>query len=490
MIAFAAKAQDYTITDFGAVADGKTLNTASIQKAIDAAAAKGGGRVIVPKGTFLTGTVRLRNNINLHLSEGAVLLGSTKWKDYEKNRWYAIVLAQRVESISITGKGMIDGQGRELAEDVMRLIREGVIIDTGSFRTHNRPDEKFRPQLLEIRDCKKVTVKDVTLKNSSCWVQTYGNCTDLLIDGIKVESNAYWNNDGIDVVDCKNVVIKNCDVDASDDGICLKSGDPNSACENIEVTNCRIRSSASALKFGTPSHGGFKNIRISKLYVYNTFRTAIALELVDGGVLENIQVSDITAVKTGGAIFIRLGERKPNAPNGVIRNVHISKMKVEVPEGKPDEGYDMAGPEKYVHNPFPSIIAGLPGHMINDVTLDDIEIVFNAPSDKKIGYVPLDSLSRIRENPAGYPEFNMFGEIPAWGFYVRHASGIKMTNIRLSCTKNDFRPVFVFDDVQGLQLDKITVKEPVDHPAIVLNNVTGETLSGIHIQSNKVIQKQ
>ncbi|MFP5042902.1 glycoside hydrolase family 28 protein [Parasediminibacterium sp. JCM 36343] len=466
----------FNVVDFGAIADGKTVNTAAMQKAIDAANKKG-GIVVVPKGVFLTGSIYLKSNVELNLQEGAVLLGSTSLKDYQKGRWYALLLAKNEKNISLTGKGIIDGQGAALAADVLRLVQEGSIIDPLS---HNRPDEKNRPQIIEFTSCDNIRIKDITLKNAACWVEVYNKCSNLTIDNLTVESTAYWNNDGMDIVDCDKVKISNCNINSADDGICLKSSDPKELCQNVEITNCKLRTSASALKFGTPSQGGFKNIVARGLYVYDNYRTAIALEMVDGGVLQDIRITDVIAKNSGGALFIRLGQRKKEKDPGVVKNVYIGNIKAEVPLSKPDSGYAFEGHyKKGPHNAFPSVIAGLPGFTIDDITLENIEIDFSGASGKEIAVLGLDKLKDIPEKEGDYPEYSMFGELPAWGFYIRHASGIKMKNVKLSYKEKDTRPAIVCDDVKGLDIDALTVKSMDELPVIYLNNVKKDNLTNI-----------
>ena len=167
-----------SITDFGAIADGKTLNTKAIQAAIDTCSARGCGKVIVPKGVFLTGTIVLKSGVNLHFTEGSILLGSSRREDYQKNDWYALILAKNQKNIKITGKGTIDGQGKLLAADVERLWKSGVLKNVKSY---NRPDENHRPQIIEMTDCQGITLENITIKNAACWVQTYHNCQNLTL---------------------------------------------------------------------------------------------------------------------------------------------------------------------------------------------------------------------------------------------------------------------------------------------------------------------
>ncbi len=450
-------AQDFDIQDYGAVGDGVTMNTVAIQQAIDAAHDAGGGRVVVPKGRFLSGTILLKSNVELHLEKKATLLGSTDPGDYLKlNRWMGLVMADGETNIGISGKGTLDGQGAALALHVDSLFYDGH-IDSSQYELKNRrPIAPLRPQIIEFVDCKEVRVTDVTIRNAASWVQSYDLCVGLVIDGITVDSDAYWNNDGIDVTDSKNVRIVNCDINASDDGICLKSYriDRVNLCDSVYIGHCRVRSSASAVKFGTASYNGFRNVVVEDIKVYDTFRSAIALEVVDGGLLENVVVDGIKAKNTGNAIFIRLGEKNRKYPVGTLRNVVIRNVEVDVPAGIPDEDYAIRGPAlPFFHNVFPSSIVGIPGHQVENVVLENITINYPGGGNKAYAYASLSRLDQIPEKEHDYPEFSMFGELPAWGFYVRHANGIVFRNVTLKIRKKDYRPAFVFDDVQGLTME-------------------------------------
>ncbi|MEO8534521.1 MAG: glycosyl hydrolase family 28 protein [Flavobacterium sp.] len=480
---YADKRKEYLVTTFGAVADGKTLNTKAIQKAIDAANKNKGGRVVFSKGKFLSGSIILKSGVELFFEEGAILLGSTNPDDYPKLEGIrALILANASKNISITGKGIIDGQGRELALAVDSLHHTGVKIDPNYNYRRLRPADG-RGKLISFVKCDSITMKQITLKNSPGWVQCFVQSSNIVIDAIKVDSRAYWNNDGIDIDGCENVRITNCDVNSADDGICLKSETPGLQNNNIYIGNCTIRSSANAVKFGTGSYGSFKNVTVENIQVFDTFRSAIAIESVDGAEIENIKVSNITAVNTGNAILIRLGHRNGDKP-GYIKNVSIKNVKAQIPFGRPDIDYDLRGPEvDYFHNPFPASIAGIPGYAIENVTLENIEITYPGRASKGMAYLPLSRLKDVLENIKGYPEFTMFGELPSWGFYVRHASGIEMKNIKLILEKEDFRPAFVFDDVNGL------VMKDIDVPSDKTNQIIFKDVLSDHLDAEALKRK-
>ena len=448
--------QSYNIVDFGAAMNDTSFNSkVAIQGAIDACANAGGGRVTVPRGVFMTGSLRLKSRVELHLEAGAVILGSLKHGDYDRNIWSALILAKGARGVSITGSGTIDGRGLAVARAIDSLVKAGLLTD--SYR-NNRPDEINRPQLIDFVECEDVRIEGVILRNSSCWVQTYTHCRKLRIEGIRVESTAYWNNDGMDIVDCQWVRVTGCRLNVSDDGICLKSGDATSKCKDVVIKDCVVRSSASALKFGTFSYGGFVQVKVRNLEVYDTYRSAIALECVDGGSIDGVDIRHVRVRHSGNAIFIKLGRRNTKVAEGVIRNILISDVEADIPNVKPDKGYPMEGPvDKEAYNLLPSSIMGLPGHSIEKVRLEDIVIHYGGGSRKEIAYMPIDSLSKVPERPADYPEFSMLGELPAWGFYFRHVSGVKCNRVRIDCLGHDYRPGFVADDVKDLSISNSVI---------------------------------
>lgn len=468
-------AQAFNILDYGAVPDGKTLCTSGIQAAIEAAHLYGNGRVIIPAGFFLSGSLVVKSGVELHLLQDAVLLGSTNPDHYIKlNRWKALVIADGESDIIITGPGTIDGQGRQLALYIDSLFYAGKLDSADYNFVEMRPMHYIRPQLIEFVNCRNVKVTNVTLRNAACWVQTYDLCENIILDHVRVDSDAYWNNDGIDIQDCRKVRITNCYINAADDGICLKSQSRDHFCDSIYIAHCTVRSSASAVKFGTVSHGGFKNVTIEHIKVFDTFRSALAIECVDGGTLENILVDNVSAVNTGNAIFIRLGDRSKTRDPGLLRNITLRNIKVEVAFERPDYAYEIRGPElPFFHNTFPSSITGIPGHPVENVTLENIEIIYPGRGNNGLANMPVSRLAEVPEREAVYPEFSMFGELPSWGFYVRHVEGLTMKNLKISIAAPDYRPAMIFDDVHQLELEAIRVEGDAKARPIILNKSSG-----------------
>ncbi|MDP4261340.1 MAG: glycosyl hydrolase family 28 protein [Bacteroidota bacterium] len=453
-----SSAKDYPASLFNIYSDGVTLNTRSIQFAIDYIHEQGGGRLVFDVGRFLTGSIHLKSNVTLHLEEGAVLLGVLNPLDYDREGFTALILAQDQQNIAITGKGVIDGQGRQVARNVADLVHKGLIKD--AFR-NDRPEVEIRPMLIYFRSCSAILIKGITIHNAAAWVQTYDQCKNLRVDSVAVDSRAFWNNDGFDIVDCDSVAITNSYIDAADDGICLKSHDPKSICQDILVRNCTIRSSANAIKFGTASRGGFRHIRVINNKVFNTYRSAIALEAVDGGFIENVEADSLQVSNTGNAIFLRIGERV-SGKKGRLENIRLSHVSVEIAASKPDSGYEYEGPiEDMPRNISPAvIIAGLPGAMIKDISLKNFELKHPGGGNPLFAKISLDALDSIPEKPAAYPEFSMFHELPAWGIYIRHAQDVEVSNVTLRCGKKDYRTAIVLDDVHHSQFISMDIKEP------------------------------
>lgn len=456
-------AKDYKITDFGAKADGITLNTNSIQAAIDLASADGGGRVIVTPGEFVTGSIYLKDNVDLHLEEGAVLLGSLNPWDFVRDdviKWTAMVFAVGQKNIALTGKGILDCRGFEVANRMVQYIHLGLFKDD---LVLDRPQESNRPEIIHLFKCDNVTIKDVTLKDPACWTQQYELCNDLLIEGIKVDAKAYWNNDGLDVVDCCNVIVRNCYIDASDDAYCFKSHHVDGVSENVLVENCIGRSSASGVKFGTLTKGVFRHFVFKDITIFDTFRSAINIASVDGGRVEDVLVDGLKSLNTGNPVFIRFGSRNSNTNIPCVKDIVIRNIYAEVPRGKPDAGYLYEGPVPLPpRNVCPSSILGIPGHRIQNVRLENVEIVYPGQTDTTIAFRDCtpEVLEAMPELEKSYPEFSQWKEEPAWGFYVRHADGLVFDNVKISVAGEDYRPAFVFDDVDGVAFKNVQIVEP------------------------------
>jgi hypothetical protein len=428
--------------------------------------------------------------------------------DYRRGNWPALILASGRKDISITGKGTLNGNSPELVKEFERILKSGnaleffpwappgqqveLIGSTGfpmRFDPHEihqqgklmadlygsgkYPYEYVRPQILEFVNCKGITIRDITLRDSACWVQTYRSCEDMLVEKITVRSTSYWNNDGIDLVDCRRVKILDSDISSADDALCLKSDPPGPGCEDITIARCKLASRASALKFGTASHHGFKRIHATDLDVRDTYRSVVAIQTVDGASIEDVTVERVKAVNTGNAFAIRLGHRNLNKPPGSIRHVVLRDFDVEIPalaqDHHPERGKD--------HNLIPASIVGIPGHPIQGVLLENIRVRYGGQADRNRAVVRLDQLASIPENEHAYPEYSMWGELPAWALYIRHAENVNIKNSTFTLTAEDFRSAIVVDDATNLVLDDLTLGPRGGEPVIAVRATAAPSIS-------------
>lgn len=449
-------AKDYYASAFGIKSNGTTLNTTSIQRAIDYISAEGGGKLMFKVGRYLTGSIQMKDNVTIDLGEGAILVGSTNPYDYPKLvGFFGLIDANGVKNIAITGKGVIDGQGREYANNYLAQVANGLIKDELQL---GRPAN--RACLMYFRECENVTIQGINIRNAAFWTCNYDQCKNMLVDGVTIESRAFWNNDGIDIVDCENFTLQNSFISSADDGICLKSHDPKAVCKNILIQNNVVTSSASAIKFGTAGRGGFVDVQLINNTVYDTFRSALAIEAVDGGMAENILVDGLKSLNTANAIFMIVGER--HGEGSYINNVTIKNVYAEVVAAKPDRGYSYEGPtlEDEPRNVLPCSIVGLPGNNVRNVTLENVDIRFPGGGNTEYAHVTLKELDNVPEMPKAYPEFSQFKELPAWGFYIRHAENIVFKNVTLSASEKDYRPAIVLDDVHDSDFKGVKATSP------------------------------
>lgn len=423
MLSIAADAKDVLVADYGVAGDGMTMNTKALQRAIDDCSVTGGGRVVFSPGRYLTGSIELRSGVMLYLPHGAELQGSTRYTSDYPHR--ALIFADNVEHAGIMGEGVINGSGAH--PDV---IAQGFQVNDGK-----------RPNLVFFRDCRQMRVTDVTLKDAGSWTLRLFRVDGVTIDRVNLRALAQGNNDGIDV-DAKNVIISNCNIEVEDDGICLKSDDKNFMPENIVVTNCVIASNCNPIKFGTASAAGFRNVNISncairrtsEAHIFNwpreyrqiadgtlTGLAGIAIESADGGVIEHVNIQNITMEGVITPIFICLNHRK--GTTGEIRDIYINNVSARA------EGV------------IPCLITGSPKTKVKDIMLRDIRV------EHEGGEEPYDK--RLPESN-GYPENRMFGHRnPASGLYVRHAERVRVDNMVMSVRRKDYRPAVVLDDVDG-----------------------------------------
>ncbi len=440
----------YDPIKYGAKADGTTLCTEAIQKAIDECASAGGGTVRLSGGRFLSGTIFMKSGVTLEIDRGSTLLGSPDLDDYpvtvQAFRSYtdrytdrSLIYGEALEDIAIIGKGTIDGQGG---------LFNGIY--------------KKRPFVIRFISCKNILVKDVMLRNSAMWMQHYLACDNVTIRGIKAYNHCNRNNDMLDIDGCHNVLITGVVGDSDDDGITLKSTSAR-ACENVTITDCTVSSHCNAIKLGTESNGGFKNVNISDcvikpsadsepIYGRRNGLAGIALEIVDGGTMDGVNVSNVRIEKTTAPIFVRLGDRArpfrkdmPRPGVGVLRNVNISDV---VATG--------AGPTGCA-------IAGIAGHYVENLILKNLK--FSFAGGGKIE----DTTRNFGEQADRYPESTMFARrLPAFGLFCWHVRGLKLDGVELRTVKPDERPAIALEDVIDIVIDGKLMDKAKDFPEGVL----------------------
>jgi polygalacturonase len=450
-----AAQQAIDVRELGAVADGKTLCTETIQNAIDRCGAAGGGTVYFPPGKYLSGTVFLKSRVTLRLEAGATLQGSARLADYpvvkaktveSRTNSYntrSLIFAEDLDAISIVGQGTLDGNGAAYKE---------------------KAHDGRRPLMLRVINCRDVLVENIQMQNSGFWNQHYLACKRVRVQGIRVFNHATYNVDGIDIDGCRDFVVSNCFIDSDDDAICLKST-LNLPCENVLISNCVVSSHCNAIKMGTDSSGGFMNVAITNCsiisprdskVIYGLQRgiSGISLELVDGGRMDRIAVSNVTIDGVEVPIFVRLGNRgtgfvieramsEEAIPVGTLRNVSFANV-IATRAGKTG-----------------CSVVGLPRHCVENVSFSNVTI-------RSEGGGPRQRASAaIKERAADYPEGTMFGKLPAHGLYCRHLRGLTLADVRLLTDKPDERHALVLDDVRDANVSGLSCSSAAAAPSVV-----------------------
>lgn len=455
----------YNIVDFGAKGDSAKINTDAIQKAINLCSEQGGGKVLIPPGKYLTGSVFMKSNVELHVSKGATLLGSADSTHYPhritdmesfapdgktRQQFFGLIMAENADNIAITGLGTIDGNGAYSDH-----FRSYPLTEDGS--EWHKPE---RPRLLFFYNSKNIKINDIKAMNPNNWTMHLKRCDLVDIRGIEIYAHANANNDGLNIDECQDITISNVFIDADDDGLVFKSLGTRDV-KNVSVSNSVISSKITPIKTGTESGGGFQNITISNCIIrasyeeesYDPNRTTlhgagIALEIVDGGTMDGVVISNIVIEDSYAPIFMRLGNRgrkyggeEPDP--GKMRNIILDNIIC-----------------KNVYNDFGSTIAGFPGHYIENVTLSNIRI-------EARGGIVTDKLNPMPENEKDYPWMGMYGSelpYPAYGIFFRHVKNLTIYNMQTTFDQPDSRPALYLDHVKKgkiIHSDFMAEDEPV-----------------------------
>lgn len=466
------------VTAFGAKGDGKTLDTAAINRAVEATAAAGGGTVCFPAGTYLSYSIHLKSKVGLYLAHGSTLVAADSpaegasrgydmaesnkpWEDYQDfghNHWHnSLIWGEGLEGVSICGSGLIWGKG----------------LSRGWGAGPKAEQPGVGNKAIALKNCRNVLLRDFSILHGGHFGILATGVDNLTIDNLTIDTN----RDGMDIDCCRNVRVSNCSVNSPwDDGICLKSSFALGyarATEMVTISDCLVAGSfeegslldatgkrfavdakvprTGRIKFGTESNGGFKNITVANC-VFDGCH-GLAIETVDGAVVEDLSITNITMREISGApIFLRLGARMrgpAGVPVGVLRRVMLSNITC----------MNAAFP------PICSILSGIPGDSIEDVKLSDIMIFHQGGGSKS------DAALQPPEKEKDYPEPNMFGTTPSHGFFIRHVKGIEMNSIKIGYASPDARPAFVLQDVQNAEFYRMKVPSAPDVRTFVLNDV-------------------
>jgi polygalacturonase len=465
-----------SVRQFGAKGDGAAIDSPAINRAIEAAAAAGGGTVLFPAGVYLTYSIRLKSKVALYLDQGAVILAAPSptevsttggydaaepqgawepYQDYGHNHWHnSLLWGEDLDGISITGPGMIWGKG---------LVR--------SSKTEHGVADNTQPgvgnKTIALKNCRNILLRDFKILEGGWFGILATGVDNLTIDNLTIDTN----RDGMDIDCCRNVRVSNCTVNSPfDDGICPKSsfalGYPRPT-ENVTITNCYVtggyivgsvidgawkplterRVTTGRIKMGTESNGGFRNITISNC-VFESCQ-GFAIESEDGALVEDITFTGITMRDIRSApLFLRLGTRMrgpADAKPGVMRRILLSNI-------------SSSGASQ-----LPSILSGVPGYALEDIKISDVIL-------EQVGGAGAEMAAlQPEEKAAGYPDPHMFGDLPATGFFARHVRNLEMTNVEIATRAADARPAFWLQDIDGA--DFFRVRVPQGAPAFDLHQV-------------------
>ena len=447
----------FNVRDYGAKGDGKTLDSPAINAAIEAAVRDGGGQVLLPAGTYLSGSIRLKSNVDLHLSAGCTILAApASMKAYDPSESFggfpeyqdgghtyfhnSLIWAEGQTNVSITGHGMIDGQGLTKKDTEKAGIVQGGSIGTGD-------------KAIALKLCRNILIRDVTIFRGGHFAIITTGCDRGTIDNVTIDTN----RDGIDIDCCKYITVTNTKVNTpSDDAIVLKSSyalKKAVPCEHILITNCLVTGYklgtfldgtyqpeavnwvCGRIKLGTESNGGYRNITISNCTCM--WSSGLAFEEVDQGHMENICVNNIAMEHVHHyPIYITTGCRN-RGPKEVTqpssaRNIQISNIIATDCDSL-----------------CSIIVTGMKDEPIRNVWLSNIRLTFRGGGTKNL--VKRD----YREQGTNYPEPRWAGPTPAYGLYARHVEGLHVNDVTFRYERPEYRPAIILDDVRDATLNQI-----------------------------------
>ena len=423
----------YNVYDFGAIGDGYAKDTQAIQKAIDVCSAQGGGRVLLSGGNFLTGTLFMKSNVELHIDVNAFLSGSSDINDYsldthkqlyrnESHMDRCLIYSFNIENIALTGRGTINGQG----EKFHALPVEG--------------GQPQRPMLLRYVNCKNIRMEGLRLRNPASWTNAFIGCQDIWADGLDIKSRANWNGDGLDFDCCENVFVSNCKLDCSDDCICLQNSEVGKKCKNIMITNTLMRSKWAGMRIGLLSCGDIENVTVTNCVFQDVECSALKIQSAEGGIIKDMVFGNLVMENVQRPLFITLNEfrERVDMPEKVPQTGSVMNLRFQH-----IQAYGMPHSSTALRSCM--IIDGVPGKYIENIFLSDIH--YTAVGGGSI----LDAQRTEIPNHMGKRAecFNYGGPLPAYGLYARYVKGLSLSNVHIDTMLRDERPMVYKEDCSG-----------------------------------------